>query len=88
VGSVTVTNIHRLTGAGPLPAEPDKDIILMLEALLEEARTGAIKGIGFFIVDGADNVETEWESGCARINDMVSGAGRLNHRVLSAIIEA
>lgn len=79
--------VHRLTGAGPL-LEPDKDIIAMLETLLEEARTGAIKGIGFFIVDGADSVACQWESGCARINDMVSGAGRLNHRVLGAIIEA
>jgi hypothetical protein len=75
--------VHRLTGAGPV-IEPNAEIITEIERLLVEARAGEIKGIGYFIVDGGDTVTTKLIGGCASANDMVSGAARLNYRLLKA----
>lgn len=71
--------VHRLTGAGPI-IEPEPEIIAELEGLLARAMAGDLKGFGFFTVSGMDLVGTGWVPGCARENDMVSGAARLAHR--------
>lgn len=78
--------IHRLTGAGPI-AEPVASVIERLEELLDRARRGEIKGLGYFLVDGADSVSTDWLPGCACGNDMSAGAGKLFHRVMQTATE-
>jgi hypothetical protein len=79
--------IHRLTNAGPVIGEPEKDIVEMLEELMERAKAGALRGFGYFLVDGANSVESGWADGCASADGMVSGASKLQHRVLRAVTE-
>lgn len=79
--------IHRLTTAGPVIDGEQKDVVEMLEGLLADAKVGAIRGLGYFLVDGAGGVASAWAPGCASLDEMVSGASKLHHRVMRAATE-
>lgn len=55
----SITNAHLGTG------EPCKDVIELLEKLLEEAKRGEITGIATALVFANNNVGHNWSSGCA-----------------------
>lgn len=75
--------IHRLTEAGP-SIGPEPKVVAEIEKMLDLALAGDVRGVGFFWVNAAGTTCTSWESGCASASLMVSGAARLNHRVLTA----
>ena len=86
-GTPRVTaDVHHLTRSSPI-VEPQPDVIKLLRDLLAEAEKAEIKGFGFFVVDGADVVSTGWATGCARKNDMVSGAATLQARMMQKQLE-
>lgn len=78
--------VHRLTDAGPI-IEPPAEVVDKLRDLLARAERGEIKGLGFFVVSGADTVFTGWAAGCARSGLMVTGAALLQHRVIAADLD-
>lgn len=74
--------VHRLFPAiGPV-VKPDTNLIAVCAELLAHAKRGEIKGLGYFIVDGANATETSWVSAGACANLMVAGAAQLAYRIM------
>jgi len=79
--------IIRLVRNGPLLGESPPEVVAQLKQLLDAAKRGEIKGLGFFFVDGADTTVTHWVQGCAARNDMIAASARLHWRVQQAADE-
>lgn len=76
--------VHRLTAAGPVIG-PERDVVRLLEELLEEAKRGEIAGFGVSLVKASGGLQTAYASGCADRHMMLSGASMLHHRMNVAI---
>lgn len=65
-------------------AEPNADIVEMLESLLEKARRGEVIGVAVAWVDGAHGQFTGWRTGSTQNGAMIAATSMLAYRVVSA----
>jgi len=77
-----VAEIHRLTGSG-LSIGPEPSVVECLEELLAQAKSGAIIGLGYFVVRGNDDVVWAWRPGSASAPLMVAGLSGIHHEMMS-----
>lgn len=76
--------IHTPFGAVRPVAETPKDVIELLETTLERAKRGEISGLALAYVEGNLSCTTDWASGLAAGNLLVSVVTNLFWRVLEA----
>lgn len=67
---------------------PDAEVIERIEELLERARRGDIVGIAYAVIEQNNGMGTGWCGGHGTRDRIGMAVGILNHRYISAVIEA
>lgn len=80
-----MTNVV-VMGGGPQPGEPDPDVIAILERLLEQARAGNMRAIGYAAVYG-QSMATGWAGGAGTRDTLASSIMILGHRYAAALLD-
>jgi hypothetical protein len=69
------------------PAEPDADLIAVLEALLERAKAGELAAIAYAAVDKEHSLATGWEGISGTRYSIATALAILHHRYTRALLE-
>lgn len=77
-------DIHFLTDAHLGVGEPQKDVVILLEKLLEEAKRGEIIGLCISSVRGNNDRITDVAKGCASADNMFLSVISLENRIRNA----
>lgn len=73
--------------SGPIPYEPDPDIIELLEELLDRANTGAMNSFAYSVSYENGNISTGWEGKAGTRNTAATGIALLQHRYMQFLLE-
>lgn len=74
-------------GGGPQPNEPDPDLIKILHQLLEQAKAGNLRAIGYAAVY-SQSVGSGWVGGIGTRDFLSTAIMMLNHRYAVGVAES
>lgn len=70
-----------------VPGEPDPDIIEVVEDLLDEAKSGKLRGIAFGAVKTGNALSTGWVGSDGTRDSLSTSVTLLHHRFVATILE-
>lgn len=84
-----MSKVVGLRGAIPLEAskEPDADVVKFIDALMQEALSGQLRGIAIVTIDTIGSISTDWSAHGVERHLMLAGASILNHRICAMCAE-
>ena len=82
-----MANVVSIHGSPIQAREPARDVVETLEAYLQMARDGQIRGVAFVFVSADDSVTTGWSGGDADSRILLSGASTLQYRIAKQLDE-